>query len=434
MWYVIPPNNLKRYSIKFFLFLLLLPGFLVISAAQSSPGFIDSLLHTQPDQFSHFYTQPEYFRLQIIYSTVDHRDDGSVQITDYTYRTTLKEYFNPASTVKLPLMLMVLDKLNRMPDQRVNKFTRLSVEKNHDCQKEATADTTSPNGYPNFANYIAKILLYSNNDAYNRLYEFLGQAYIRAQLDAWGMKDAKIVHRFDRDCDQETNRYTNAFNFYDANGNLLYRQPTQYNAYYQPETIPLMIGNNEELKGGKLSGQGKDFANSNALPLSCLHQLIVGFFYPEAIPFYQNIHLTEEDRLFIGQHLGLYPRESPYTRISDTATFHDSYKKYLLYGQDVKHIPDSGIRVFNMVGQSYGFLTDAAYIVDFRHHRDFFLSATLYVNSDGVINDNKYDYVTLGFPFLKALGKLFLHHEQRRPPQDGPHLQRWQEWLAAGGR
>ena len=50
------------------------------------------------------------------------------------------------------------------------------------------------------------------------------------------------------------------------------------------------------------------------------------------------------------------------------------------------------------------FLTDASYIVDFKNNVEFMLAATVYVNSDEILNDDKYDYETVGHPFIYQLG------------------------------
>ena len=45
------------------------------------------------------------------------------------------------------------------------------------------------------------------------------------------------------------------------------------------------------------------------------------------------------------------------------------------------------------------------------------LAATVYVNSDGVLNDNKYDYDSIGYPFLYQLGQtIYAHDLQRKRP------------------
>ena len=52
----------------------------------------------------------------------------------------------------------------------------------------------------------------------------------------------------------------------------------------------------------------------------------------------------------------------------------------------------------------------------------FMLSATIYCNSDGIFNDDKYDYDTVGFPFLKHLGEVFYNYERQRKKKRLPDL------------
>jgi hypothetical protein len=92
-----------------------------------------------------------------------------------------------------------------------------------------------------------------------------------------------------------------------------------------------------------------------------------------------------------------------------------------LYGGDGA-IDDPSIRIFNKVGDAYGFLTDAAYIVDFKNNIEFMLSANIYCNTDGIFNDDNYDYDTVGFPFMKNLGKVIYDHELKRQRKTKPDL------------
>jgi hypothetical protein len=80
------------------------------------------------------------------------------------------------------------------------------------------------------------------------------------------------------------------------------------------------------------------------------------------------------------------------------------------------------IRIFNKVGDAYGQLTDVAYIVDFEKKIEFFLSATIYCNKDGILNDDHYDYETIGFPFMKQLGQVIYHLELKRKRKIIPDL------------
>ncbi|MGG2329544.1 hypothetical protein ACE40V_24645, partial [Salmonella enterica] len=70
--------------------------------------------------------------------------------------------------------------------------------------------------------------------------------------------------------------------------------------------------------------------------------------------------------------------------------------------------------MFNKPGWAYGFMTDVSYVVDFENNVEFMLSATIYVNSDGVVNDDKYDETTVGAPFLYQLGQTIYQYELKR--------------------
>ena len=91
------------------------------------------------------------------------------------------------------------------------------------------------------------------------------------------------------------------------------------------------------------------------------------------------------------------PEESA-SPVYKAPAYWDNYVKFLFYGSE-KDKAKPGLKIFNKVGDAYGFLIDAAYFADFKNNIEFFLSATIYCNSDGVFNDDKYDYDTLGFHF-----------------------------------
>ena len=50
------------------------------------------------------------------------------------------------------------------------------------------------------------------------------------------------------------------------------------------------------------------------------------------------------------------------------------------------------------------------------------LAATIYCDEDGVVNDDKYDYDNIGFPFLKHLGQVIYDFEVKRKRTNLPDL------------
>ncbi len=92
-----------------------------------------------------------------------------------------------------------------------------------------------------------------------------------------------------------------------------------------------------------------------------------------------------------------------------------------MYGAQKGSLPKN-IRIFNKIGDAYGHMIDVAYVVDFDKKIEFFLSAEIYCNKDGVMNDDKYDYETIGYPFMKNLGKVIYDYDAARKRAHYPDL------------
>jgi hypothetical protein len=80
------------------------------------------------------------------------------------------------------------------------------------------------------------------------------------------------------------------------------------------------------------------------------------------------------------------------------------------------------LRIYNIVGMSHGYLSDVAYFADSLRQAEFMLSAVLYVNRNGIINDSSYEYESIGLPFLAQLGRSIHQYEAQRPRRFRPNL------------
>jgi len=163
-----------------------------------------------------------------------------------------------------------------------------------------------------------------------------------------------------------------------------------------------------------------DFSKKNRLGLEDLHHILRSVIFPDNVPAKQRFNLTKDDYEFVHQYMSEFPPESVFPSY-DSAEYPDAYVKFLLYGARKEPLPKH-IRIFNKVGDAYGQLIDAAYIADFGRNIEFFLSATIYCNSDGVINDDNYDYDTIGLPFMKNLGQVIYNYELQRKRAFTPNL------------
>jgi len=182
---------------------------------------------------------------------------------------------------------------------------------------------------------------------------------------------------------------------------------------------PVLIGNAHINRNDSLVHTPFDFTRHNNLSLEDMQQMLQAVIFPETLEQKKRFNITENDRYFLLQYLSQYPSETNYPKYDDSI-FYDSYVKFFFL--DSTHTMPNNIRVFNKVGWAYGFLTDVSYILDTKNNIDYMLSATVYVNSDGIVNDSKYDEETVGFPFLRNIGKAVYQFELDRPRTFWPKL------------
>lgn len=357
------------------------------------------------------------WNVQVIYTQVNRSANGIPELKNFYFNRHNASYFYPASTVKLPVALLALEKLNELGVPGLDKNSTMITEAAFSGQSPVYNDPNTPDGKPSIAQYIKKILLVSDNDAYNRLYEFLGQEYINSALQRKGYTEAQILHRLDIFLTEEENRRTNPVKFYDNSNRLLRSFPEQVNhRRYARRNDQL---GNGYYSNGILQNKPMDFSKKNRLQLADLHQMLISLIFPQAVKPTERFNISEEDRQFVLQYMSQFPGESQYPTYD--SSYHDAYVKFLLYGSEKGSLPKN-IRLFNKVGNAYGQLTDVAYIVDFQNKIEFFVSATIYCNPDGILNDDRYDYESIGFPFMKNLGKILYDHELARKKNIIPDL------------
>ena len=384
------------------------------------PAFLEALLQQYPQYFDDVLKNRNSLNVQIIYTQVNRRANGAADLTPYYFNLNADKYFYPASTVKLPIVLLALQKMNALKSKGIDINSTMITETAYSGQSAVFNEPTAIDGRPTIAQYIKKILMVSDNDAYNRLYEFLGQEYINTELKNKGFKNVQILHRLDIFLTEVENRNTNPVKFYDSSGKLLYEQAAQNNtAKYASRKDSL---GNGYYAGGKLVNRPMDCSKKNRLGLEELNKIVIGIVFPDKLKASEKFNISEDDRLFVLKYMSQYPTESKYPPYAaDTASYWSTYCKFLYYGA-AKEKPDENIRIFNKVGDAYGHVIDAAYIVDYKNKIEFFVSAIIYCNSDGILNDDKYDYATIGFPFMKNLGRVIYDYELKRKYKIKPDL------------
>ena len=382
-------------------------------------SLLDSLLHINPFLIR-IASNPQY-ELQIIYTQIDRDAQNRPTFFPHTYHLNPRQYFNPASLVKLPIVALSLEKLNDLNKPGVTRRTIMATGTAYRCQTPVPfAAPTDSDQTATVGNYIKRMLLVSDNVAYNRLYEFLGQRPINERLAQLGHPNVRITRRF-APCDTAANRYTNPISFHTSQGDTLYKECAKFNPIAYTSPLGRVLKGRAYQAGRRVIPEPYDFTTANHLPLSDITALLQSILFPESVPATQRLHLTPIDYAFLRRYLHATPHESGFHPYAP-ARYFDTYKKYLYYGRNPDIPRQSTLHIYNIVGMSHGYLADVAYFADSLHQSEFMLSAVLYANQDGIINDGVYEYDSIGQPFMSQLGCQIQQYEAQRPRQYRPNL------------
>ncbi|MCE3282192.1 MAG: hypothetical protein K0Q66_929, partial [Chitinophagaceae bacterium] len=337
-----------------FLFVALL--FISVNAwsQPQNDKFLQELLAANNDTiFRNVLANPNQYRLQVIYTRIDRNRNNKPSFRHYYFNHDPGLYFNPASMVKLPLALLSLEKLNQLNITGVDKHTTLLIDSSAAWQTAMHKDPTSPDGLPSVAQYIRRMLLVSENDPYNRLYQFVGQQQINRGLHQKGHRRSRITRQF-MGLSTFQNRHTNAARFIDKAGNVIYSQQPAYNTDSFDFTKEYKVGKAHINSRDSLVNAPFDFTHHNFTPLRELQQMLQSVLFHESTPPRKRFQLTSDDRAFMLRYLSQYPSETP-APLYDTTAYYDSYVKFF-FRDNTRRMPP-GVRVFNKVGWSYGFMT-----------------------------------------------------------------------------
>jgi len=175
-----------KFSIITFLVLVLTFN----GQAQVNTQLLENLMKQRPEMFGEIINHPNEYRLQLFYTQIDRDQYNIPHFKEYSYRLNPSEYFYPASTVKMPLAIMALDKINNLKIPGFTKSSTLYYDSIAARQETIYNNPYAVNGKQTVEQAIKEIFLVSDNNAANRLFEFIGQENIHKKLAEKGYKDA----------------------------------------------------------------------------------------------------------------------------------------------------------------------------------------------------------------------------------------------------
>ena len=204
------------------------------------------------------------YEIQILLSQIIRNPTGEISFEENSYQIDEDQYFYPASTVKLPIAILALQKLNTLKSKgiQINGNTPFYIT----SRKGDTiikSDSTNKKGFVTVNHLIKKIFLVSDNDAYNYLFDFLGRDYINIELNKRNLKQSQIRHKFLFGAD---NINTWEYTFFDKNQNIVFHQPSLNSELnLKPHKLKGLFKGNAYKSSGNLLNEPMNFSKKNRI-------------------------------------------------------------------------------------------------------------------------------------------------------------------------
>lgn len=382
----------------------LIPLLFVLLQCKPSQSVLDKVMSSSNPSIKRVRQQLKKHEVQIVLTEINTDQPTAPQILKSSFQLDEEHYFYPASTAKLPIAALTLQKLNELNKQGI-PIKRTTAFEIRDLQGNAIqlTDTTQREGKLTLAHLIKKIFLVSDNDAYNYLFDFLGRDYINHELQKKGLKKTQIFHKFLFGADNTT---TWEYTFFDETGDTLYHQNSLTSKFKGENKLTGVFKGEGYLQDGEVVKVPMDFRFKNSISLLNLEGILMRLIHPQLFPSDQQFTLNDKDLEFLRFWMSRSTLESLSPNYDDGVHW-DSYGKFFIYGDQKGKMTDQ-IRIYNKVGYAYGTLTDVAYIHDKSNDLSFYLTATILINENKIFNDDQYEYDSVGIPFLATLGRLIL--------------------------
>ena len=337
----------------------------------------------------------EDYEIQILLTKIN-QYNSQVDFQEYKYQLDDNKYFYPASTIKLPIVVLALKKINelRSKGSEITLKSKITLNYKDDYSKLVIRDSIT-----SFQNLIADVFLVSDNSASNILIDFLGYNYFNDEMKNAGFDKTYLNHKFNPD------PYVNStWQISDLDNNIISSlNDNQKIIKADDKTNGLEKGDRRYFKG-EILDESLNFSEKNRSSVTDMHNLIKYIFYPEIFDSTNNFNLNVEDYDFLRYWMSRFTYEDIGQKFIGDEKFFETYNKFFIHG-DEQSVSNEQIRVYNKIGQAYGTSIDNALIKNYQDNVEFILTATIYTNKNKVINDNLYEYEEIAEPFLAKLSR-----------------------------
>ena len=337
----------------------------------------------------------EDYEIQVLLTKID-QYNSQVDFQEYKYQLDDNKYFYPASTIKLPIVVLTLKKINELRSKGSEITLKSKITLNY---KDDYSELVIRDSITSFQNLIADVFLVSDNSASNILIDFIGYNYFNDEMKNGGFDKTYLNHKFNPD------PYVNSkWKISDLNNNIISSlNDNQKIIKADDKTNGLEKGDRRYFKG-EILDESLNFSEKNRSSVTDMHNLIKYIFYPEIFDKANTFNLNVEDYDFLRYWMSRFTHEDIGEKFIGDEKFFETYNKFFIHG-DEQSVSNKQIRVYNKIGQAYGTSIDNGLIKNYQDNVEFILTATIYTNKNNVINDNLYEYEEIAEPFLAKLSR-----------------------------
>lgn len=321
-----------------------------------------------------------------------------------TYREDA-EYLYPASAIKIIPAIAVLSLWSeggagRPPLDAPLLFSDKQAD-------DAVGHTLRVGGYrpQSLADHLEAMLVESSNGSFNALYELAGPEAQNEPFHRGGFPSIRLIHRLSGyNLPRELAAYLPSVAWM-RGGERVVWLPERTLASLPTSSIRLPseqigIGYLEANSGLRVEAP-MPFGMKNGVTLADLQRLLVALFHelPETDTARLPALTAEATSLMLSLMRGPLSEKEGVSAESREARFKPMLPGLLGYG-----LARAQIDYTNKAGRAYGFHLDNARIRI--GDRIAYVTVGMLANSDGVFNDDRYDYDALSFPALRAVGAM----------------------------
>jgi len=333
------------------------------------------------------------YEIQILYTEVSKNSVGQAEFSDFQFQLNDEKYFYPASTIKLPITVLALSKINELRAEGSNITPKSKIKLSLINNKN---EIILKDSITSFQNLIADVFLVSDNSASNVLIDFIGFNYFNSSMSNLGFENTYLNHKFNPDPFVDS-----SWRISTLDNEIISSNENQMTVLASNNISNLKKGEKRFING-EIINESLDFSSKNRSSLTDMHNIMKNLIYPEISIFKFNLNVEDYD--FLRYWMSRFTYEDLGAKYIGDSKFFNSYNKFFIHGTDTI-LNNIDTRVYNKIGQAYGTSTDSAYIKNYKEDLEFFLTATIYTNKNKIINDNIYEYGDTAIPFLSKLSK-----------------------------